>query len=159
MPFDWLMRAPLSVPLVRSLSYRVIRLRRAGALQHFVSCKLAQINGDWSSEKVYNQQTLTVNPWELLAYISHRATVEDLLDQFTVGMPSTDVYYEHLLSPGVHRQLCEFLGVDDQPLVPSATTRARQKPLHEAVTNFDEIVAFLRGTPYSSVLDLIPSDG
>jgi len=148
MPFDWVMGQAGVFEDLRHLGYRAIRLNRKNRLEWFISSKLAGANSDYSSQQEYKNQSIEVSPWEFLHFLGYVDCANKMLDNMINGFDTLPATYEVLSEPRTHEQLTAFLGVQPYPLTPQ-TVRSRTKPLNEVISNYEELAAFFRSTPYA----------
>lgn len=148
MPWDWIPLYPSVFDYFAAQNYRIIRLVRENALEQFLSAKLARLNNSWDSLEVYKEQRISIHPLELMAYIGERLMIEVALDGFCKGLPSYHISFEKLFDKEKQAGLLAFLEASISPLSTS-TIASRTIPLHEAITNFDELANFYANTDYA----------
>jgi hypothetical protein len=156
MPFEWILHHPGIFEDLAAMGYKIVRLSRGHPLEHFVSSKLADINNDWSSREPYQKQHLTVSPVEFMAFCGIRSDRENTLDVLCRPLPKQHfIVYEHFFNLPMQHSLLSFLDAPHLPLS-SPTVKGRTIPLHQAITNYDELVAFFADTPYKVMFAPVP---
>lgn len=128
--------------------YRIVRLSRADALDHFLSVKLALLNNNWHSCAPYEVQNVILDPWDFVGFVRSRVVQEWIMDRFCRNLKQHSITYEELLLPAAQQKLLDFLGVGWQVLL-AGTVRSRTKTVREIVGNYDELSRFFQSTPYA----------
>ena len=132
-------------------SYKVIRLRRANTLDHFLSVKLALLNDNWGSNAPYEREQLKVDPWDLAGFARSRQVQEWVMDRFRQRLDQIAVTYETLLSPTTQAAILAFLGA--KPAALSTTKiRSRSGTAREIIENYDAIAKLFAGTEHAGLL-------
>jgi hypothetical protein len=148
MPVNWILYYPGILEEFRRDAYRIVRLRRDDALEHFLSVKLAKRNANWGSDRSYDVERVTIPPWEWLNFVGMRHALEDAMDRFCAGLETLRVTYEEILQETTHAAILEFLGADRRTLT-TTTVRGRTRPTPEVVENYDALVRFFAASPYA----------
>lgn len=131
---------------------RCIVQYRRNKLEMYVSMRLAQINGDFSSSRPYAAQSLEIDPEHLLETIAAFERHEREMLETTGRWPRTLVSYEAMVADPDVPWVQDFLGVPLRPLR-AATTRARLRPLRSTIRNYEQIASLLRDGPYAAFLE------
>lgn len=153
MPFDWILDYPGIFDDFSALGYKIVRLNRRRPLDHFLSINLAQANMNFESQEKYKVQKITIDPWQVVTFLGSRNTQMTVLDRFCANANAETEFvdYEDLTSEACHRRLLGFLGASPQPLT-AMTVRQRRGGLRDSIGNYDELVAFLRCSPFAGLL-------
>lgn len=141
----------LLVHLLRRGSRCIVQFRR-NKLAMYLSMRLAQINGDFSSSRPYAQQSLEIDPEHLLTTIAAFERHEREMLEITRGWPRTLASYEAMQADPDVPWVQDFLGVPLRPLR-ATTTRARSGHQRSTIRNYDRIAAVLRDGPYAGFLE------
>lgn len=151
MPLDWILRGHFGIfDDFRELGYKIVRLNRANILAHWLSIRLAQVNSNWGSKHIYENQHVRIEPWQFLSFIGRRNAWNQLLDALCEGTNPALFEYERLFETAEQARLLTFLGANVASL---STSKIRQRtaPLSDAIENYDELSAALTTTPFSTL--------
>jgi LPS sulfotransferase NodH len=132
--------------VLRDRAIRKLVLRRENRVRVFVS-KLRALKADVFAHVGYDGVAVRVDPAELLAFV-------DDYDRFYAGVdaalgrqPALRLSYERLAEPGTLAQALTFIGVEpDEGLLRPRHERQSSDTLRDAIENYDELEAALRGT-------------
>lgn len=133
---------------------RVIILRRRDRLRRYVSERIALKTDRWrqfhSVDPVatipLQERSVLVDTAHLLTSLHASEDTFDRFEQFSIGIPRIDVWFEDLIADldGELRRVASFLGAGE-PVNESPPRLVRQnpEPLSMLITNYDEVDAFL----------------
>jgi hypothetical protein len=131
----------------------VIRLSRDNRLAQLVSRRLmAETGVSQSIFGAYGDATVEIGPGTCLAALDAIERDEGELDRLAGGAETFRIAYEELGDDERLVALQRFLGLDPEPLR-SWFTKLRRRPLAETVSNWDQLAAALRGSPYERFLE------
>jgi hypothetical protein len=149
LPMNSIKALPASARLVaEDPAMRVIRLSRANLLAQLVSRRLQRATKvSHSLQGGYAGATVHIDVDWVLRALELMERDEDTLDGLADGHPCHRILYEELEDRGRIEDVQRFLGVEPAVLR-SWFEKLRQRPLHETVENWDELVARLRDTRY-----------
>lgn len=142
---------------------RVIHMRRAnvvkGAISTINADRLRERTGHWTMYREdHRPEPFAIDIGQLRSWIASREEGDEQIRDYIrhLGLPSMELSYEQLVGRPAEAtgRLGEFLGVQ---LRPPALNRTRSKKvtpddLRSILTNYDDVAAALRGTPYESML-------
>jgi LPS sulfotransferase NodH len=133
---------------------RVIRLTRENLLAQVVSAALAFKSGFWrqrGGEEAYAAETHHVDPVRCKRALANLEAREQELDRLAGGHPVMRLTYEQLVGGSELEAVQRFCGVAPRALS-SPHRKLRTLPLREAIENWDELSAELRGTRFERYL-------
>jgi len=138
--------------LMRLHDFRVIRLTRENLFDQFLSMRLSQLNGDWSSTgSGYTTQAFDVDPRVAGNSMRYFRTCNLMLREATRAFPSVDVTYEEITAGTGFDRILSLLGVDPVPLTTSLR-KQRNSRQAEIVRNYTDVRAALAGSPWERYL-------
>jgi hypothetical protein len=149
LPMNSIKAHPKSARLVAGdPAMRVIRLSRANLLAQLISRRLQNTTRiSHSLQGGYAGATVHIDvDWALRA-LELMERDEETLDGLANSHPCHRILYEELGDQGRVGDVQRFLGVEPAELR-SWFEKLRQRPLHETVENWDELVATLRDTRF-----------
>jgi LPS sulfotransferase NodH len=166
--------------LIADTELHVVHLQRRNSLRWYVSLKLAEATGEFSSRdagrsaiastlrrRLREARRLARRRPSRKAILPLRLDEQDLVRHLYrarheqthfaglfAGHPSVDVWYEDMeasVEPVVY-EVEQFLGVS--PCKPAVTlTKQNPEPLHELIANYDELRQAFAGTEYGGFFD------
>lgn len=135
---------------------RVIRLSRRNLLAVLVSRQLLKATGvSRSSRGSYGEAQVALDAKRTARVLGRMEEHERWLDSLAAGHPTFRIVYEDLVRGEGLEELQRFLGVEPRALQ-SPLEKLRTRSLDEAVSNWEEVAAALRGTPYEGFLTAGP---
>jgi hypothetical protein len=153
LPWPSLAAWPDALTLMRDPALGVIRLKRGNRLAQVASSWLARESGSWHSIwGDYGGARITVEPERLLRALTGAEFSDAVLDELAIGGRTFDLTYEELAAGDRLEDLQRWLGVAPVELR-SEHRKLRRFPLDEAIENWDEVEAALRGTRFERYLD------
>jgi len=133
----------------------VIRLSRENLLAQVVSAALALKSGFWrqrgGGDEAYAVETHRVDPARCRSALANLEERELELDRIADGHPVLRLTYEQLTGGSELDAVQRFCGVEPRVLS-SPHRKLRRRPLPEAIENWDELSAELRGTRFERFL-------
>jgi hypothetical protein len=152
LPWDAFFKFPQLFDLMRVYDFSVIRITRENLLDQYLSMRLAQQSGDWSSRgDGYGVHPFPVDPSQAEAKMMEFRLVNRLFKEATVSFPSTSVTYEEVAAGEGLDRIFTLLGVDPMPLK-SELRKQRKGSQAEIVSNFEELRQAFHGTQWSEYL-------
>jgi glycosyltransferase involved in cell wall biosynthesis len=135
--------------MLAELDVRLVHTVRANVLDSFISHRLAEINGAFTSwYGDWHVRSFAARPEECRGWFDEMARRDEAIRHRAARMrlPRLEIDYEELCA-GQGRVL-EFLGVDRRPLT-STLRRQRTWPRSFALDNWDELQAHFAGTRWA----------
>jgi len=150
LPMNSIKAHPESARLVSGdHTMRVIRLSRGNLLAQLISRRLQNTTKiSHSLQGGYEGATVHIEVGGALRALERMERDEDALDGLADSHPCHRILYEELEDPGRIEDVQRFLGVEPAALR-SWFEKLRQRPLHETVENWDELVAGLQKTRFA----------
>ena len=136
--------------------FAVIHVVRDNLLRRYVSNHVARMTRVWTAKDVPKPTTLKVTVSCARLYADMRRTAaraKSVRDRFR-ALPVLELTYEDLCADfsGNFRRVCEFLSVAYEDLQPR-TLKQENRPLREAVANYDRLKLIFALTPYQRFFD------
>lgn len=132
--------------VLEDFGFRLVLNSRPNKLDQFLSMRLAQITGDWSSMLPYEPARFAVDPATFDAYVDGWQAADAGVLALAERFPAVAVTYDEVRRGDRLDEVQRHLGLD-AVVLRTNTVRARRRPRAEVVTNWEEVVAHLRGTP------------
>lgn len=153
LPMESIRLMPAIGPIVAGdTAIAAIRLSRRNRLAQIVSRQLLTATGvSQSIFGSYGEATVRLEPGGCLAALDRIEADEAELDELCRDHPTFRIAYEELGEEQRLVALQDFLGLEPEPLR-SWYERLRTRSLAETVSNWDELVSALRGTPHERFL-------
>ncbi len=140
---------------------RILHLRRHNLLKQFVSHQLIAVKRDkvWQPHATapVTPASITISSEAALQYMRRLRAEYDAHEQLFNGHARLPLCYETMvggqsLRPEVAREVCEFLGIGQQPM---RSTLIKMNPvdLRSMVKNYDELAADIGRTEFADLLD------
>ncbi len=153
LPLESIRLTPDAGRLVREdTAMAAIRLSRGNRLAQIVSRQMLTATG--VSQSIfgnYGETTVRLEPRGCLAALDRIEVDEAALDELCLDHPTFRIDYEELGEEERLIELQRFLGLEPEALR-SWYERLRTRSLAETVSNWDEVVRALRGTPHERFL-------
>jgi predicted nucleic acid-binding Zn-ribbon protein len=143
----------------------VLSIRRRNYLRYLLSVEKANHSGLYtvdSSQRDYSDQPYRLNPLHALREISSCAEEDELIgrcltlidDSLLLELEYADLFPGDgtVIAPDSLSRFSAWLGISNQFDLDPEYRKQSSLPLHEAIENYDEIVAVLQGTPFASCL-------
>lgn len=157
--FKWTRRQNETVldALASDRRVKKIVLRRRNRIKTFVSDKIAQATDQWevysASELQQPRPRIAVDLQELAGHIEENAGFYRRLERKLQGQPWCTTHYEQLFDLEEQRRLLRFLEVDTVELpLQAASVKQNPSDLRELISNYDDCLDRLRGTPLEEEL-------
>lgn len=137
--------------LVADENIRVLHLTRWNLLRRYLSLLRARATGEWQQPAKRGgrreQPKVEVSIPDLLVDIARIRRWESAYRQAFAGHPVLELTYENLSQEPVTegRRALEFLGADPEVDLRVRTRKTGVDPLQDAIVNYDEVCAALRG--------------
>ncbi|MFC2023151.1 sulfotransferase [Chloroflexota bacterium] len=136
---------------------KIIHLKRRNVLRAYLSHKVAIESGRWrdlSGEPGGSSISIQLDYEDCQQKFAETRKQEDEHDILFANHDKIDVYYEELSRDYTSemRRVQEFLDVEYQVVVPATRKQARQ-PLSIAISNYDELKARFKGTPWEGFFE------
>lgn len=143
--------------LGRDKDLRVLHLKRRNLLEIHLSRQRALLSDQWVHTEAGQRQAvgaIELDYAACLADFEQTRAWEEAGDAFFAGHPRLTLTYEELAAEteAEMRRVFTFLGL---PLAPAQaqTAKQRQRPLAEAIANFDELKTKFAGTPWAEFFE------
>jgi LPS sulfotransferase NodH len=135
---------------------RVIHVVRGNTLEQYVSLKLAERTGFWSSgdRRPTSEPTVRLDVDDCLRHFDYVDRAGAECRRFFASHPFLEIHFEELaadLAAGA-RRLHDFLGLPGRP-VQSKRRRQQHRPMRDVVVNYAELRAAFDGTRWSGFFD------
>ncbi len=146
---------PQTFDLFHDPAMRIIRLKRWNLLALHVSMMFVEASGvAASTQGRYKVDRIRVDLDRCFTDMQNCYFVDHVLDEIVKTNPVAEVTYEHLVDNAdeVLDALQRFLGVEPRRLR-SPHERLQTRPLVDAIENWDEVSAALRGTAWEQYLE------
>lgn len=145
-PYEHLYGLPDLMPYLESNGYKIVRLVRENKLDQYLSMRLAQENGKWTSlTGRYSIHTVEIDPDHFLRVGSGFQEADERLHVSSRAFPTHTVTYDGLVDRSEWAGLCDFLNV--KPVsTESPFVRQRELSQDEAIRNYRELKARCAGT-------------
>jgi len=149
LPMNSIRLTPAAAGLVAGdRSMAVIRLSRRDRLAQILSRQMLAATG--VSQSIfgdYGDTTVRIDPRECIATLAGIAADEAELDDLCAEHAVFRIDYEELGAEERLAELQRFLGLDPEPLR-SWYEKLQTRPLHEVISNWEELAAALREAGY-----------
>jgi hypothetical protein len=149
LPLDAFETRPGLFDAMREFDIRVIRLSRKNLFDQFLSMRLSQEGGDWSSTGSGYTNRIEVDPVAAQNSMRYFRTNTMLLREATRGFPSVDITYEEIPT-GIDR----IFRLLDLPPMPLETRLRKQRAGKQSdnVTNYPAVERAFAGTEWAEYL-------
>jgi hypothetical protein len=142
---------------------RIIHLRRLNLLKVHVSTLLMPKRRELQANAPVEPIRIHVDPARAIESMRQAIARYELYEKIFERHPRITVAYESLfkgqeLQPEVGRRICEFLGVEPQPMK-STLVKVNPESLRDIVTNYDELFAALAKTEFAATVERLPVKG
>lgn len=145
-PYEHLYEMPAVMEFLTAHNFKVLRLYRRNKLDQYLSMRLAQENGKWTSLKGrYDIHRVEIDPDHFLRVGAGFLDADERLKESSKAFVSHAVSYEGLVSGKEWRDVCNFLSLSRKK-VESPFKRQRELTQREAILNYDELKERCRNT-------------
>ncbi len=140
---------------------RVLHLRRHNLLKQYVSHALIHVKRDdhWDPHTTapVTPVSIVVSADDAVRYLRRLRAEHDAHERMFARHPRLSLTYESMidgdaLAAGVARDICDFLGIAQQPMH-SKLVKLNPQRLREMITNYDEVSRRIRQTEFADLLD------
>jgi hypothetical protein len=142
---------PETWDVLSRMGFGLILNRRCNRLDLYLSMRLAQTVGDWSSRALYPEARIRVDTEDFLRHSEGWSLMERDISGLAERFPSISVIYEDVRRGVGLDDIQRFIGVEPVPLH-TITVRARWQRRDEVIENWDELMRDLSGTPWEEWL-------
>jgi LPS sulfotransferase NodH len=142
----------------RENDFKVISLIRKNLIRKYISSKIANFEGVWSTqERREKSVSIEIDISDLSRFIDRIETIYHLIDSLTVEFRGIQISYEELSSnrESVMIEVLQFLGIEELEVQALKAKTAKQNPerLEQVIQNYDEVCSFINKTRYKWCLE------